>query len=129
MQIAHIIPWAQSFSHHPSNLIRICTVCHNEHDLHNSLSTKELFSLKQNLIERTKRNIYARLKIGNRFPIPPSCKKFIGRKDHLEQLKEYIGTSKSISILGLGGIGKSELIKHALNFQSNHKQTILSDVN
>jgi len=29
---AHINPWAESFSHHPHNLIRLCTDCHTKYD-------------------------------------------------------------------------------------------------
>lgn len=128
IESAHIIPWSESLSHHPSNLIRICSSCHIEHDINNSLSTKELQRLKEQLIARTRRNIKTKLRTSAAFPIPQTCKNFVGRKEELEKLKSCIQSNESIAIVGVGGIGKSELVKEALKKQHTYKQTVWVNV-
>ena len=58
---AHISPWATSRSHHPHNLIRICSACHREHDAQHSLSTEQLKAIKDRLIARTRASLMERM--------------------------------------------------------------------
>lgn len=112
---AHIIPWATSRSHHPNNLIRICSKCHREHDSHQSLSSKDLKNIKKLLIERTRLRLLG--DTGNNLDKfrPPRCTyAFFGREKELKTLTESIQLDETIVIGGVGGIGKSELLKQAL---------------
>ena len=52
VQTAHIKAWTTSRSHYHHNLIRICSRCHDEHDIHGILSTKQLLAIKQEAIAR-----------------------------------------------------------------------------
>lgn len=113
---AHIVPWSVSRSHHPHNLIRICSSCHREHDTQQSLSTEELRKIKQRLIDRT----CAKLKKGNKKPLsilcpPNQSKQFVGREKQLKELTSALQLGESVMISGVGGIGKSELLLQALS--------------
>lgn len=113
---AHIVPWAVSRSHHPHNLIRICSSCHREHDNQQSLSTDELNKIKQRLIDRT----CARLKKGNQKSLsilrpPNKSKQFVGREKQLKELTNALQLGESVMIRGVGGIGKSELLLQAFS--------------
>lgn len=112
---AHIMSWATSRSHHPNNLIRICSRCHREHDSHQSLSSKDLQNIKNNLIERTRLRLLGNTeKDLDRFRPPRCTYAFFGREKELTTLKDSIQLNESIVIGGIGGIGKSELLKQAL---------------
>jgi len=113
---AHIVSWSVSRSHHPHNLIRICSSCHREHDAQQSLSTEELKKIKQNLIDRT------RVRLKNRIQSPTSClrpprqsKQFFGREIQLKTLTNALQLGESVMISGIGGIGKSELLLQAFS--------------
>ncbi len=66
VETAHIERWESSRSHHPNNLIRICSRCHGEHDRHQSLPSPQLRQIKNRLVERMRAMISMRAR-----PIPP----------------------------------------------------------
>ncbi|MBL4885674.1 MAG: hypothetical protein JKY95_14230, partial [Planctomycetaceae bacterium] len=113
---AHITPWSVSRSHHPHNLIRICTSCHREHDVQQSLPTAELKKIKQNLIDRTRARLKNRIRLPTSLLRPPrKSKQFFGREIQLEALTNSLQSGESVIISGVGGIGKSELLLQAFS--------------
>ena len=113
---AHIIPWSLSRSHHPNNLIRICSSCHREHDAQQSLSTEELQKIKQTLIDRTRSRLKNRNQpLASRLRPPRYCKQFFGRESELNKLTNALQLGESVIISGIGGIGKSELLLQAMS--------------
>lgn len=113
---AHIVSWAESRSHHPHNLIRLCSRCHREHDTEHSLPTYELRALKDRLIARTRetliRDTGSRVQ---RLRPPRPSPFFAGRQEELAILAEALQSGKSVVISGSGGAGKSELLLQALS--------------
>lgn len=115
VQTAHIDPWATSRSHHPLNLIRLCSRCHVEHDIHKSVSTEELRSLKNGLIARMRALTMRRLEpVASRFRPPPPTGKFVGYADELAGLRRGLQSGRSIFVLGVAGIGKTQLALRVL---------------
>ena len=113
---AHIRSWKDSKSHHPNNLIRICSACHREHDSQNSLSTRELQALKDRLIAGTRANLKERMQPLHKHLRPPRpLRDFVGRESELETLVEALRSGRSATIFGVAGIGKSELVLQALD--------------
>uniref|UniRef100_UPI00260CA4CF HNH endonuclease n=1 Tax=uncultured Rhodospira sp. TaxID=1936189 RepID=UPI00260CA4CF len=113
---AHIRPWKDSRSHHPNNLIRICSACHREHDFQNSLSAEELQALKDRLIAGTRANLKERMQPLHKHLRPPRpLRDFVGRESELETLVEALRSGRSAAIFGVAGIGKSELVLQALD--------------
>lgn len=126
---AHIIPWSKSRSHHPSNLIRICTACHREHDGHQSLSTQDLRKIKATLVERTRGRLGTKPSAQLETLRPPRSKDlFFGRDKELKKLTSFLQTSHSISVSGIGGIGKSELILQALKRSETGRRVLWFDL-
>ncbi len=115
VQTAHITPWAQSRCHHPHNLIRLCSACHIEHDEHHSLATEELRELKDRAIAATRAALMHRM-AGDVIssPRPPSDALFAGRKADLIALRRILRRTRTTLVLGAGGIGKTQLLLHAL---------------
>ncbi|MEZ5778552.1 MAG: HNH endonuclease [Paracoccaceae bacterium] len=112
---AHIVPWAESQSHHHANLIRLCSACHREHDAQNSLSTGELRALKEAIVERTRTNLMMRMQVTS--PItggPRPIANFVGRESERSILIDALRSGRSTMITGVGGIGKTELLVQAL---------------
>lgn len=106
---AHIEPWSISFSHHPHNLIRLCTDCHTKFD-DNLISKDEIIILKNSLIQRIKEdNIEIDLSIKN-IRLPKLTRNFIGRFQELESLDSLFFKNNLICIEGIGGIGKTQLL-------------------
>lgn len=113
---AHIRPWKDSRSHHPHNLIRICSACHREHDSQHSLSTEELQALKDRLIAGTRAHLKERMQPLHKYLRPPRpMRDFVGRESELETLIDALRSGRSVSIFGVAGIGKSELVLQALD--------------
>ena len=113
---AHISPWAISRSHHPRNLIRICSACHREHDAQHSLSTEQLQTIKDRLIARTRASLMERMQPSRKhLRSPRACHDFVGRNKELEILVDALRSGRSVSVYGIGGIGKSELLLQALS--------------
>jgi tetratricopeptide (TPR) repeat protein len=114
VQTAHIDPWANSRCNHHHNLLRICSACHNEHDAHHSLSTKELQKLKASGIDRLRGSLQGRLKLQPYFPLPSPDPLFIGRAEELKLIRESLRTDRYLLVHGPGGIGKTQLVLRAL---------------
>ena len=113
---AHIRPWKDSRSHHPHNLIRICSACHREHDSQNSLSTEELQTLKDRLVAGTRANLKERMHPLHKHLRPPRpLRDFVGRENELETLIDALQSGRSATVFGVAGIGKSELVLQALD--------------
>ncbi|MCP4487145.1 MAG: hypothetical protein GY820_07490 [Gammaproteobacteria bacterium] len=113
---AHIVPWSVSRSHHPHNLIRICSSCHREHDVQQSLPTEELKKIKQRLIDRTCSRLKSRIQSPvSRLRPPRQSKQFFGREIQLDALTNALQLGESVILSGIGGIGKSELLLQAFN--------------
>ena len=113
---AHIRPWKDSRSHHPHNLIRICSACHREHDSQHSLSTEELQALKDSLIAGTRANLKERMQPPHGHLRPPRpLRDFVGRESELETLIGALRSGRSVTVFGVAGIGKSELVLQALD--------------
>ena len=129
VETAHIKSWAKSHSHHPANLIRICSACHVEHDRHKSLPTSELQALKKKLVERTKSEIMANLhghSIASAYPGPIS--QFVGREKEQTLLVSSLRYKRSLMITGAGGIGKTELLVQAIAAVECDRPVIWIDV-
>jgi tetratricopeptide (TPR) repeat protein len=126
---AHIRPWSESRSHHPGNLIRLCASCHREHDAQQSLSTADLLALKNRLIQRTRTNLTTRME--NARPLSrvrrPSAT-FVGRDHELLSLVEALRSGRSAIITGGGGIGKTELLVHAVHQAGTGRPVFWIDV-
>lgn len=114
VETAHIEAWATSHSNHHHNLLRICSSCHDEHDLHQSLPTEELRRLKVESIERLRTRLKMRLNAGTSCRAPAPSPLFSGRKTELIELLEALRTERFVMIRGAGGVGKTELTLQAL---------------
>ncbi len=122
---AHIRPWAASKSHHYHNLIRICSACHNEHDVQNSLSTDQLQAIKDQLIARTRAHLMERMQPSrNQLRPPRPYHGFVGREKELKTLIDALRSKHSVAVYGPGGIGKSELVLQALS-QCGSERSVL----
>lgn len=114
VETAHIDAWATSHSNHHHNLLRICSACHDEHDLHNSLPTEELRRLKATAIDQLRTKLQQRLGVLADCPLPAPDPLFVGRAIELEELREALRTERFILVRGPGGAGKTELVLQAL---------------
>lgn len=116
LETAHVIEYAKSLSHHHHNLIRLCSLCHEEFDTKKILPSDEIVSLKARLIERT------RERLANQFGgqakadmSPPSATEiFVGRDSELHAVIDALTNRRAICIKGPGGIGKTQLALHVL---------------
>ncbi len=126
---AHISPWAISRSHHPRNLIRICSACHREHDAQHSLSTEQLQAIKDRLIARTRTSLMERMHPSRKHLQPPRTNQdFVGRKKELETLVDALRTGRSATVYGVGGIGKSELLLQALTLSDTGRPVLWCNI-
>src|SRR5690606_18529393 len=106
---AHINPWSESFSHHPHNLIRLCTNCHTKYD-DGIISKEEIVKLKEALIEKLKKeNSSFNIEIFNH-RLPKLTENFNGREVEMQDLSELYAQYRLISIEGVGGMGKTQLL-------------------
>jgi len=116
VETAHIRPWAISKSHHPHNLIRLCSACHREHDVQHSLTTEELKEIKERLIARTRANLMDRMQQScKHLRSPRASPDFVGRENELKELVNALRLGRSAVVYGVGGIGKSELLLQAIS--------------
>lgn len=129
VQTAHITPWAESRCHHPHNLIRLCSACHVEHDEHNSLTTEELRALKARAIAATRAMLERRMAGAiTSSQQPPADPLFIGRTAAVVAVRTALQTSRSVLLLGAGGIGKTQLLLHALTEVDTGRPVLWVDV-
>lgn len=106
---AHINPWAESFSHHPHNLIRLCTDCHTKYD-DGIISKEEVIKLKERLVERLKaENSSFSIEVSSN-RLPKLTNDFKGRDIELNELSKLYAQNHMISIEGVGGMGKTQLL-------------------
>jgi len=126
---AHIVSWSISRSHHPNNLIRICSSCHREHDAQQSLASEDLRKIKQELIDRTRSRLRSQISPPSQRFRPPRCsKQFFGREKELPILIDALQLGESVVVNGVGGIGKSELVLQALNRIESGRTVIWCDI-
>jgi hypothetical protein len=128
VQTAHIDPWANSRCNHHHNLLRICSACHSEHDVHNSLSSEELRKLKASGIERLRESLRIRLNLGPRFPTPTPDPVFVGRDEDLTRLRDSVRTDRCLLVHGPGGIGKTQLVLRALQSADTRRPVLWIEV-
>lgn len=114
VETAHIQAWAISRSNHHHNLLRICSACHSEHDLHNSLPTEELRRLKVVIINRLREQLKLRMGTWTGSPGRAPDPLFVGRGAELVILREALRTERFVLVRGPGGVGKTELALQAI---------------
>lgn len=116
LETAHVIEYAKSLSHHHHNLIRLCSLCHEEFDTKKILPADEIVSLKARLIEQTRKRLF------NQFGgqaiaglAPPSATEiFVGRDRESHLILDGLANRRVVCIKGPGGIGKTQLALHVL---------------
>lgn len=111
---AHIVNWETSRSNHHHNLLRLCGNCHGKYDT-GAISRSEIERIKADAIGRVQRRVAGTRKSG--WPIaaaPPMTRHLLGRDTELSEAVDALRSGESLSILGLGGIGKTQLALHAL---------------
>ena len=113
---AHIVPWAETLSHHHHNLIRLCPGCHDEYDATHLIARAEMQALKQGLIARLRSRLTSPLLagLGTRAPNPTS--RFLGRDHELGRLVGAVraagdGKGGAWLVAGESGVGKSRLLE------------------
>jgi tetratricopeptide (TPR) repeat protein len=114
VETAHIESWSTSRCNHHHNLLRICSACHSEHDMHKSVSTEELLKLKSVGVERLRESLRRRMNIGQKFPAPTADIFFVGRTRELENIRDALRLDRYVLVHGAGGIGKTQLILNSL---------------
>jgi len=126
LETAHIVDYAISKSHHHHNLIRLCSLCHEEFDSKKILPQGDIESLKVRLITRTREGLASRMvgagTDGFRPPTPTDI--FVGRQREMQQVADGLGKRRIVCIKGPGGIGKTQLALHVLR-QSGAQARIL----
>jgi tetratricopeptide (TPR) repeat protein len=113
-QDAHIDDWRVSRSNHHHNLIRLCGTCHARYD-EGAISRSELQLLKDRAIERVQARLHP--PTGPTWPImgaPPLAGDFVGRDAQVGSLVDCLASARSLAVLGVGGIGKTQLLLTAL---------------
>lgn len=115
----HIVPWVESLSHHPHNLLRFCTDCHTKYD-DGIISREEILHIKSEVINRIRIDLQPETNIDfiSIHKFPNSDDIFIGRLKELKQLDEVIKNSRVTCINGIGGIGKTQFLIRFLNHRN-----------
>jgi 5-methylcytosine-specific restriction endonuclease McrA len=130
LEDAHILPYEESLSHYHHNLIRLCSDCHRKYD-DGIIPRKEIESTKTKLIEqlrseiRKKSNLFTDTIPSN---IPQPAPLFFGREAELAELQKKLSENRVIIIQGIGGIGKTQLLLHALSQEIEPITTIWLDL-
>ncbi len=132
LENAHIDPYANTQSHHHHNLIRLCSECHEKYDAQPTplISREEIRTLKDQLVAKVRQRLRQNVKTGygraGRMPNPVS--QFVGREHEIGVLVEALQSSRSVSIQGPGGIGKTQLLLNALQRISDERPVIWINV-
>jgi len=135
LEIAHIIPWAQSHDHGIDNLILLCANCHTRAD--RGWTAKELREFKKHPYVYQKKQMLSGsisshdlAKIVDHCPgvrhdltstswLPPKVLEpkypFIGRGDELTRLANQVGEARIVKITGASDIGKKQLVSQFLS--------------
>lgn len=111
---AHIEAWRLSRSNHHHNLLRVCGPCHDRYD-DGQIPQEEFLKRKQEAIARVQAHL-AR-PVSPTWPIrnaPPLVRELVGRSGEMEAVTDALRSGRSLSIEGVGGIGKTQLLLHAL---------------
>lgn len=114
LEDAHIIDWETSRSNHHHNLVRLCKNCHGMYDT-GAISRSEIDRIKASVVERVQRRITGARR--TQWPIsaaPPVAPHLLGRESELSEAVDALRSGESLIILGVGGIGKTQLALHAL---------------
>ena len=115
VQNAHINAWARSQCNHHHNLVRICSQCHSEHDIHKSLSHEDLLALKDELVAATRMQLVQHMQsIEEKFLPPYAATTFMGRMEELQTIGKALQGTRTVLIRGPGGIGKTQLLLRAM---------------
>ena len=123
------MPYAESFSHHHHNLIRLCTDCHEKYD-DGLISRQEVSAVKDRLIERIRNDVRKQTDLFARatsYHIPQPDAFFVGRTQTVKDLRDHLSTARIVVVEGVGGIGKTQLVIQALS-GLNDMDTIWLDV-
>ncbi len=116
LENAHIIPYTECRSHHHHNLIRLCTECHEALDSKALLRREVVLELKNQLVARMRDRLSRGNGVGN--PgigrMPNAASQLVGRDEEVGAIVEALESSRTVSIEGPGGIGKTQLAITAL---------------
>lgn len=116
LENAHIESFSNSRSHHHHNLIRLCTNCHSKYD-DGIISKEAILDAKNRLVNRIKAQLRDNLGsiFGNKiFYLPQPNNIFLGRDNELKSLTNKLFSYRIVSLSGIGGIGKTQLLLQAL---------------
>jgi tetratricopeptide (TPR) repeat protein len=130
LENAHIDDYAVSRSHHHHNIIRLCSQCHDEFGSGRLLLRAEIDRLKQSLIAKIREGIQRN---GNEWPggigrVPNPSTSFVGRDSELVAIATALRQQRTISIEGVGGVGKTQLLLNALQRQPDGRTTLWVDL-
>jgi hypothetical protein len=129
LQNAHIVPYSESLSHHPHNLLRICALCHAAFDDQRLALRAEMLALKGELIATVRRRLAGNVGEGGAtLRPPPPARFFVGREEELRFLSQALRERRTVGILGPGGIGKTQLLLNALGSYIGSSRTMWVDV-
>ena len=128
LENAHIDDYSISRSHHHHNIIRIAKDEHTKFDT-GVLSKESLKQTKNQLVE----SLRQRLKIENgdfkvSFDSPKPHKLFTGRDIELIELIESMKSERLVVIVGIGGVGKTQLLLNAIDNVIYHNPLIWIDI-
>lgn len=130
LETAHIEDYATSRSHHHHNLIRLCSLCHEEFDSRTILPDGEIVSIKKRLIEITRERLTYRIASpgleGFRPPTPTEI--FIGRMREVQKVVDGLNSRRILCIKGPGGIGKTQLALHSISQMGASNRVLWMDV-
>ena len=129
VETAHITAWSDCRSHHHHNLIRLCKSCHVEFDQHKSLTIEEVQELKDKAIAHTRKVLQDRMDpIAARFQSPLPKGMLEGREEEVDFLRDALRSSRTILVQGPGGVGKTQLLVHALGKVETGRRVVWVDV-
>ncbi|KTS25897.1 hypothetical protein NS228_23845 [Methylobacterium indicum] len=121
---AHIEEWSRSRSNHHHNLLRLCCTCHKRYD-RREIPRAEIEQLKLDAIARVQERI--RRRPVPQWPLPsapPVAPSFYGRGTELTKTVEALRSQPSLCVMGVGGIGKTQLVLRALREAATGRPTI-----
>ena len=129
VETAHIEAWADSRSHHHHNLIRLCRLCHAAYDQNKNLTVDEVRKIKHTAITRTRETLRNRMvPAAARFQSPFPAGVLEGRAEEVNFLRDALRSSRAVLIQGPGGVGKTQLLVHALGKVETGRRVVWVDV-
>ena len=129
VETAHIDAWTTSRSHHHHNLIRLCKSCHVEFDLNKSVSADDVRAIKNRAIERTREVLRERMvPIAAQFQPPLPEGVLEGRAEEVDSLRNALRSSRTVLVHGPSGMGKTQLLTHALRSVETGRRVVWVDV-